>query len=166
MDSNFLLAAIVAIGLYILAAKLFGGKGRPPGYTKSVALLSKAERSFYGVLMKAVDNQYLVFCKVRVADVVTPRKGLSRKRWWGAFNRISAKHFDFVLCDPNDLSVKLVVELNDRSHQRSRRQKRDEFLRHVCESAGLRLVEVDAKAGYAIEKLRQLIITSDDPMYV
>jgi uncharacterized protein with PIN domain len=35
-----------------------------------------------------------------------------------AFNRINANHFDFVLCDKDELAVVCAIELNDKSHRK------------------------------------------------
>ncbi len=158
MDWRVVAILVIALIAASLIKKL--GKASAPTYSyrKRDNLFSAAERSFYGVLTQAVEDKFSVFGKVRVADVISPAKGLSKQSWRGAFNRISSKHFDFVLCDRSTLAVNCVVELNDKSHSRTKRVKRDEFLRRTCESAGLRLVEVPASASYSVSEIRQLIL--------
>lgn len=73
-------------------------------YQKCETLFTPAERSFLGVLQQAVGNNAAIFAKVRVADIVEPKTGLSRSARQKAFNKISAKRFDFLLCDKEDLS--------------------------------------------------------------
>ena len=124
-------------------------------YQKIGALFTPAERSFLGVLKLAIDNELEVFGKVRVADVIKPKKGQNRSDWQISFNKISAKHFDFVLCKNDDLTPVCVVELNDSSHNSKQRQKRDEFLRSACNSANLSLVEIKAKATYQVSEIRE-----------
>lgn len=63
-------------------------------------LLSPAERSFFGVLQQVVASEYLIFAKVRLADVVRPVRGGSRSVWQSAFNRISGKHVDLFGATP------------------------------------------------------------------
>jgi ssDNA-binding Zn-finger/Zn-ribbon topoisomerase 1 len=126
-------------------------------YRKSTALFSPAERSFLGVLHQAVGGDATIFGKVRVADVVEPETGLNRSDRQSAFNRISGKHFDFLLCDNEDLSVICAIELDDRSHQSKSRHQRDEFLKGVCEAAGVPLVQVPAMSGYVIDVVKRLI---------
>jgi hypothetical protein len=125
------------------------------GYRLKGPLFSPAERSFLGVLIQAVPDENLVLGKVRVADVITPEKGLSRPKWQSAFNRISAKHFDYVVCDRATLRVLSVVELNDKSHKGKKRADRDAFLREACSTAGLRLLEFDAKPSYSVVEVRR-----------
>jgi hypothetical protein len=63
-------------------------------YCRTDPLFTPAERSFFGVLKKAVGDHVEIFAKVRVADVINPQKGLSRSEWQIAFNKIAKKHFD------------------------------------------------------------------------
>ena len=150
---------VIAIGVILILAqqKRAGGGASPFGYRRIPYLLSKAERSFYGVLTQAVGDKALIFSKVRVADVLAPQKGLNRSSWQRAFNQISAKHFDFLLCDPQDCAVKLAIELDDASHGSAKRQKRDAFLERACESAGLPLLRIRAARGYGVVDIRQQI---------
>lgn len=155
-------AVIIIVGVALLLA-LNKGKGASSQYPYQATkfLLSKAERSFYGVLSQAVGDTGLVFTKVRVADVITPRKGLNRSDWQKAFNAVSAKHFDFLICDPGDCSVKLAIELDDASHNSTKGQKRDKLLNAACESAGLRLLRVKAAKGYVIADIKRQIEGAD-----
>ncbi|MBR3404955.1 MAG: DUF2726 domain-containing protein, partial [Firmicutes bacterium] len=58
------------------------------------------------------------------------------------FNRIKAKHTDFILVEPETLEVLAVVELDDPSHEREDRIERDEFVDHVYEAAGIPLLHI------------------------
>lgn len=126
-------------------------------YQMEKALFTPAERSFFGVLSQVVGDRAQVLGKVRVADVITPKKGLSRSDWQKAFNKISAKHFDFLICNKDDLSVLCAVELNDSSHASKSRQQRDRLLDGACQSAGLPLIQVPARAAYVLAEIRGLV---------
>ena len=162
--NSLLLAAIIIVGVvaFLALAKSKGGSRVYP-YQLSKFLLSKAERSFYGVLVQAVGSSGIVFSKVRVADVISPRKGQSRSDWQRAFNAISSKHFDFIVCEPTDCSVKLAVELDDSSHGSSKAQKRDDLLNAACQSAGLPLLRVKAARSYVLEELQRQITGAISP---
>lgn len=125
-------------------------------YQKIDTLFSPAERSFLGVLNQAIGEQVQIFGKVRVADVMTPKNGMNHSEWQKAFNKISRKHFDFLVCDKKDLSVLCVIELDDKSHNSKKRQERDTFLKGACNSAGLSLIQIPAQATYSINEIRQL----------
>ncbi len=128
------------------------------GYRKKGPLFTPAERSFYGVLLPAVDQEkYQVFGKVRVADLLEPQPSRNRSQWQKAFNAISAKHFDFVLCKTDDLTPVAVIELDDKSHNQKHRQKRDELLKKICKQTGLHMLQVFAKLAYKNEKLKMML---------
>jgi ssDNA-binding Zn-finger/Zn-ribbon topoisomerase 1 len=150
---------IFSVALFFLAKH--SEKNKPAQevlpYQKSAALFTPAERSFLGVLQQAVGNSATIFGKVRMADVLEPKSGLGRSARQKAFNRISAKHFDFLLCDKEDLSVACAIELDDGSHNSKRRQERDEFLKGVCEAAGVPLIQIPAKSAYVISEVRSLL---------
>lgn len=137
-------------------------KEKALAYERQSALFSPAERSFYGILDKVVGDRFLVFGKVRVADVIKPKKGMSRSRWYTAFNKIKAKHFDFVLCNPDDLSVECVIELDDSSHNKKSRVDRDRFLDKACLSAGLTIHHFKARASYKTSAITSVIFPEAD----
>lgn len=126
-------------------------------YRKVDLFLSNAERSFYGVLEQAVAGNHLVFSKVRVADVLIPESNSNRSEWQKAFNFISSKHFDFVVCKPDDCSVQLAIELDDSSHGLEKTQERDSFIEKVCESADLPLLRIKASNAYVVSTIREAI---------
>lgn len=156
----FFLIAIALFKFMFLDGQ--GGKLKFP-YKKSGPLFTPAERSLLGVLDMALGQDYRILGKVRVADVVEVSGTTGRSAWQIAFNRISSKHFDYVLCDKENLTVICVLELNDKSHNGRKRQKRDEFLDGVCKAANLPLVVIPAKAGYAVQEIRDLVRSATNP---
>lgn len=125
-------------------------------YSCQKYLFTRTELTFYRALQAATQGQYLVFGKVRVADVLKPQTD-NRADRQRAFNKISAKHFDFVLCDPVNLKVLAAVELDDSSHQRVDRIKRDDFLNQAVASAGLPLIRFPVQESYGQEAIQRNI---------
>ncbi len=126
-------------------------------YQKEPVLFTPAERSFLAVLDQALGNQFRIFGKVRLSDVIKVKPGMSGSVRQQAFNRIQSKHLDFVVCDPSDLSVQFVVELDDSSHQQSRRQARDEFLDKALAAAGVPVFHFPVKRAYVVQDIRGAI---------
>lgn len=131
-------------------------------YAKIESLFSPAERSFLGVLDQACGQDFRVLGKVRVADVVQTlpvvRQRLGQKAWWQAFNKVSSKHFDFVLCHPDTLITLGIIELDDRSHELSERQARDAFLEELCLAIRVPLIRIPVRAGYSVQQVRDLVM--------
>lgn len=163
---------IVVIGIFVLGI-LFRILG--PGlqrqskdetsfpYELQSALFTPAERSFLGVLDQAVAGKYRIFGKVRIADVATVRGTPNQSTRQRAFNKISAKHFDFLLCDPGDLSFVCAIELDDKSHAQDKRKERDQFVENICAAMKLPLLRFPAKRGYTVDSLREAIANLHQP---
>ncbi|MDY7109277.1 MAG: DUF2726 domain-containing protein [Planctomycetota bacterium] len=148
-------------GCLVALFRLFGaapGRDESPEalpYRRKDYLLTKAERSFLGVLRQAVGDEYLIFAKIRLADLVWIPKGTdSRQRH---LNRVTPRHIDFVLCDHNAIRPFLAIELDDSSHARPDRRSRDAFVDSALAAAGLPLLRVPARAGYNVAKLESKI---------
>jgi len=75
-----------------------------------------------------------------------------------ALNRISSKHFDYVLCAKGDLSVAGVIELDDQSHQQRKRQERDAFLVGLCQAVSLPLIQMPAQRTYLVSEVRAKVL--------
>ncbi len=105
---------------------------------QKVLLLTKNEWSFYKSLKPITDKYRLhILSKVRMADIVQVKKGLSNKQFNSAFGKIKSKHVDFVLADPRNLRILMAIELDDSSHDNIDRQQRDYFEDKVFEVVGL-----------------------------
>jgi hypothetical protein len=128
-------------------------KSDPLPYARKKYFFSIAERSFYEILRRLAPN-YILFAKVRLADVVYVTKGSGA--WRTHLNRIDRKHLDFVICDTN-LAPVLAIELDDSSRDGGNRKDRDEFVEQVLAASALPIVRVRAKRGYVLDELRQLL---------
>ena len=132
-------------------------------YELQAGILTASELKFYLVLIECVPANVLVFCKPRIADVLKVKSlGSDSSRWQRAFNKINAKHFDFVLCDSEQLSYLCAIELNDRSHEQPARIKRDAFVTRACEAADLPLIMYPAQADYSPSELQKILEFLDD----
>ena len=103
-------------------------------YKLAQSLLTPSEAAFYSALLLAAGRRYVVFAKVRLADLC---QDLDRWADIRAFNKVSSKHVDFVLCDATTFQPVLAVELDDRSHLRADRRSRDAFVDGIFRTMGL-----------------------------
>jgi hypothetical protein len=103
-------------------------------YKLAQSLLTASEAAFYGALVLAAGRRYVVFAKVRLADLC---QDLDRWADIRAFNKVSSKHVDFVLCDAATFRPVLAIELDDRSHLRASRRSRDAFVDGIYRTMGL-----------------------------
>jgi ssDNA-binding Zn-finger/Zn-ribbon topoisomerase 1 len=154
---NLLIVIVILIAIIVAIALLKQKQTQSDnGYAFEAreTLFTPAERSFLGVLEQSLDCTYRVFGKVRLADVIKPSKGMSKSKRTSSQNRINQKHLDFVICKVSDLSVVGVVELDDQSHIREDRAKRDVFVDNALESTKVPVIHFSAKKGYVVTEVR------------
>jgi hypothetical protein len=95
-----------------------------------------------------------IFVQVAVSQLIdVPESHPERQSIRNRFSQLVA---DFVLCR-SDLSVMAVIELDDRSHERSVRKDADARKTKALGDAGLRLVRIPAGALPSVEKLQALV---------
>lgn len=113
-------------------------------YSLRPSLFNRSEGHFYRALRLAAAHNYFIFAKVRLLDICDDIPGRS----WSAMNRISAKHVDFVLCDPATLRPLVAFEVDGPSHTRRDRVERDAFVDAFFDQIGLPLVRVPANSWF------------------
>jgi hypothetical protein len=150
---TIILMIIVGVIALLLKARSKHGPVEYP-YQKADSLFSPAERSFFGVLESAVGDRYSVLGKIRLADIISPISGLSASARQKALNRIVSKHVDFALCNKDDLSIVCSIELDDSSHKKSERKRRDDFLVNALNAASIPFVRFTARGSYSIQDVR------------
>jgi len=159
MDLSIIVLLVVfAIVIFFLKSGQFS-KQHPDSfpYEKQKTLLTPAERSFFGVLEQVVGESHRIFVKVRLGDLFKVRAGLGNSERMTAFNKISAKHVDFVICSNESIDVLAAIELDDKSHDSRKRQERDRFVDKVFESTGIPLGHMIAQKSYSVQDVSMVV---------
>jgi Protein of unknown function (DUF2726) len=110
-------------------------------------LLTKTEARFQAVLQSLSNGRCHLLCKPRLADFLDHGRDLV------AFNKISQKHVDFLVCRPGDWMPMLAIELDDASHRRPEVKQRDIFVNAVFAQVGIPLVRIDVHEMTQLEQL-------------
>ncbi|MHB0817068.1 DUF2726 domain-containing protein [Stutzerimonas stutzeri] len=113
-------------------------------------VLQAEERELLALLQQAVANDYLILCKIRVAEVAEVTAIPRRAPWYQATNRISAGCFDFLLCDRQTLDPVCAIEMEPASEDNA-------FLDELCETIALPLVRLPAEKARAYSEVRAAI---------
>ena len=119
-------------------------------YVKKDYLLTKTELKFYKSLKQITDELNLVICpQVTLYQIVNNKN-------YKDFNKIKSKTIDFVITESN-LKIKLCVELDDYTHTRDKRIKRDEFINKLFSDLGIKLIRIPVQNYYNLEELKNKI---------
>src|SRR5262245_32267557 len=94
----FALGAVAVVVVAMLALR----DGHPP-YERRGILLTAAEINFLRTLQLAVREDWLIFSKVRLSDIIKVRPRTRKFQSWQS--RIQGKPLDFVLCDEETLEI-------------------------------------------------------------
>jgi len=147
----FLTFFILAILAIVVIAFLKIKNAKFP-YMKKECLLSEAERKFYFVLFEILGNNYLIFSKVRMADLFYLPK-MNNSDFYHYQNKIQSKHVDFLICDKENIKPLLAIELDDSSHLKIDRISRDNLVDKIFENAKLPIFRIKVSASYNKENL-------------
>jgi len=119
-------------------------------YTKKEYLLTQTELKFYKLLKQVTDELNLIICPQVTLYQVIQNKNFKD------FNKIQNKSIDFVIAEPN-LKIKLCIELDDYTHNKNKRVKRDEFINKLFSDLGIKLIRIHVQNFYNLEELKQKI---------
>jgi hypothetical protein len=107
------------------------------------ALMTDREVHFMQGLFRMVDMKRWYLCpQVRVADIVelSPHIRPRSKMWWRLFNMAAQWHCDVVIVDRRTFAVVAAIELDDASHLKKSRVRRDILLNEVMRQANVPLL--------------------------
>ena len=125
-------------------------------YKLNNPIFSPKEGYFYRDVRPIADKLgLLVFTKMRLADLLYIPEGTADFQKW--FNRIKAKHIDFIFVD-REMKIKLLVEIDDPTHNRADRKARDEEVDEMFRQQGLEVLHLRAWGKqYGAEDLETII---------
>ena len=123
-------------------------------YEAKEHIMTETELSFYHHLNKLLDDQHVIFTQVRMEDIIKVKKGIENE--FGFRNRIKSRHIDFVICDAKTGKIQRAIELNDPTHERKDRKKRDKFVNQAFSSAGIKLLTMKTQKEYTYEDIENL----------
>ena len=119
-------------------------------YQKVEYLLTKNELKFYRILKQITDKLgYTLFCQVSLYEIV-------KNKNFKDFNKIKSKSIDFVITQEN-CKILLCIELDDNSHQKTKRIERDNFINKLFEDLEIKYLRIPVQNFYNMEELENKI---------
>ena len=153
------LLAALSMGVFSLLklGPSLNGTGIDYPYRASGPVLSPSEVVFHRALTEAMGDEYIVGFKVRLLEVVQPKRGIERSRWEAASRRLGDEHVDFVLLNPSDFRVVAAIELEASPRKSDQEFERDEFLKRAFGAAEIPYVLVPCSKHYSVGLLRDQV---------
>ena len=112
--------------------------------------MTRNELKFYKQLKKITDKLDLtIFAQVSLYQII-------KNKEYKDFNKIKSKSIDFVITENNG-KIKLCIELDDSSHNKNNRIKRDNFINEIFKQTNINLLRIPVQAFYNLETLENKI---------
>lgn len=165
----YALAAGLTLMIAVVVLILRSRKPARSTYTRQDFLLSPEERSLFKALDKAIGDEYVIFAKIRILDVISPRTTTGVDPAWNALDALGERHFAFILCRQSDLSIACAVMMVQ--HQIPGRKKMpvgEHPLKSICTAAGLPLLRLESSPFYDSHDIRQAVAEAvrREPLFI
>ncbi len=122
------------------------------------SLLEKTEIEFYKALETALEDNFFILHQIGLNRLLKKADRVNDKDWnYNWFNKIKAKSVDFVICNKEDFSVLLIIELDGMTHYNYKKKDRDNFVNNTLTEAGYNVLRIENQNGYSPEKLKELL---------
>ena len=129
-------------------------------------LITLNELKFYSILMEiAKELDLVLFSQVSLYNIIEMQKNLDYKTRTIYFNKIASKSIDFVLVDKKDCRIKLCIELDDKTHNQTKRIDRDLFINQLFKELEINLLRYPTYNVYYKETLKNQIVAKMQEHY-
>ena len=138
---------LLCLGVIVLA--IFGAalRSRDNAHQKSTVkyhykrkdfMMTRAEHEFFGILTRRLGDRYFIFPQVNISAIVSHM--VKGQDWRAARAHINRLSVDYVVCSKADVRPLVAIELDDPTHEREDRQKRDTEVNRIFDEVGIPLV--------------------------
>lgn len=118
------------------------------------SIMTENEKYFYNIFNKHFSKDYLILPQVNLATIINKNKEFE-KQYQNELNR----NIDFGIFDKENLTPLLLIEINDNSHNRKDRIKRDYKVKEICKNANLNLItfytKYSNKENYIVNRINE-----------
>ena len=117
---------------------------------------TRNEYKLYKILYSIINEKpdYELVSKVRWEDIWNVQKGAYQYKRYRGYLR--SRHIDFVILSREQgCAIKILIELNDSSHNYYQTIERDERLKKFCEYTELHLMIIKTSRFYDEEKIKE-----------
>ncbi len=113
-------------------------------YQRRADFMSAFEKEFFITLLELAGDAYYICPQIHVGNLIEPQENYHyrRRAWLAAYFAIDKYSIDFVVCTRERMQPVLAIELDDWSHLKRRRRRRDNIVRKMMDEARLPLLHI------------------------
>lgn len=158
MELTLLSILVLVVIVSFVATKFTDNNENPYPFVRKKELYTQVETAFLQLLERAVGEQYRIVSRVKLADIIDCKSGLSDKSKRIALTKSKNKQLDFVLLDKEKLTIVAAVDLVNNANKDGHKAQRDWFVSGALETAGIPHIRMKVKAGYRADDVRNAIL--------
>ncbi len=151
-----LFAMISLIVIVALLASRLNDNSFPFPFESKALLFTPAEKNFQKLVEQAMGSKYRVLNRVKLADILMIRNGVSQRASQTALKNAANKYLDFVLCDSETMTLLGAIDLVD-TQGKGYKVKKDWFVSGALEAASIPHVRIKVKASYTPDEIKACI---------
>jgi len=151
-----LFAMISLIVIVAMLASRLNDNSFPFPFDRKTALFTPAEKNFQKLVEQAMGGRYRIINRVKLADIVSIRNGVSNRAGQTAANNANSKYLDFVICERDSMKLLGVIDLVD-TQGKGYKIKKDWFVSGALEAAAIPHIRIKVKPNYTIDEIRACI---------
>lgn len=155
---NFLIFIVILLLCFLLFKAWVDHKyfrSKTYSYFKKEEIMTPPELKCFKSLQQATHDKYYIFPQVHFSAFLENK--IVGQNWRGSFSHINGKSVDFMLCTKDALSPVLAIELDDKSHEREDRQRRDYEEERIFKVAKMPLLRLKNEDLDSIDSLAEKI---------
>lgn len=117
--------------------------------------MTQNERYFYNIF-KELENELniIIHPQTNLASIIDKSSGKYRNELF--------RNIDFAVFTKNYEELLFLIEINDKTHQKYKRRKRDNNVKNICNDANIQLITFDTKynntRGYIINRIKSIYL--------
>ena len=136
---KFLLIILGIVAVTGVSSRMLANKKKTTQYKyRPKPIMTHREEEAFRYLVRIFDQKFYVIPQVYLGSILNHE--IKGQNWQGAFQHINRKSVDYVLLNKETLKVVCAVELDDRTHDSEKRQKRDAEVERILKGADIPLV--------------------------
>ncbi len=161
-----MIKVIEYIGLLLIIVLLFNyfenkltanKTNRKNNYYKK-RFMTDNELNFYNKIKTLENEDYKIVPQVNLATII--------EKYGKSFNNELFRNVDFAIFDRDFQNILLLIELNDSSHKKANRIKRDIKVKNICNSADIKLItfytNYPNNKDFVIKRIKQELSNEND----
>lgn len=143
MELLFVILGVVVLVILVAGTNKKSNKVSNKGvatyhYKRKDYMMTRSESEFFNILTTHFGDKHYIFPQVNISSILDHT--VKGQDWRAARAHINRMSVDYVICTKSSVKPLLAIELDDPTHNREDRQKRDADVNRIFEEASLPLV--------------------------